>query len=182
MKAALFRSIVFALGLTVAFSGGGAAQAQDLKVCESTFALCTIASCDPIPGSDKEVSCHCTVNKSYSVGAAACSGVEETPQGQQIRSRYYPVKSYAVCSNDRPWAWCLDKPCIIDKNNPEAAACKCDAVKNLGAYVIVTSNYTPTTCTTGIISSATVPQIDQATEALKTTKVLPPFPIQVLNK
>jgi hypothetical protein len=180
MKAVLLRSIVFALGLSVALCG--AAQAQDLKVCESTFALCTIASCDPIPGSDKQVSCHCTVNKSYSAGAEACSGVQETPEGQQIRSRYYPVKSYAVCSNDRPWAWCLDKPCIIDKNNPEAAACKCDAVKNLGAYVIVTSNYTAATCTTGVISSATVPQIDQATEALKKAKVLLPFPIQVLNK
>jgi hypothetical protein len=30
-------------------------------------------------------------------------------------------------------------------------------VKDLGAYVIVTSNYTPATCTTGVISSATVP-------------------------
>jgi hypothetical protein len=180
MKFTALRSIVFAFGLTVAFAG--AAPAQDLKVCESTFALCTIAQCDPVPGSDKEVSCHCTVNKGYSAGAEACSGVKETPQGQQIRSRYYPVKSYAVCTNDRPWAWCLDKPCIIDKNNPEAADCKCDAVKNLGAYVIVTSNYTPTTCTTGIISSATVPQIDQATESLKKAKVLMPFPIQVLNK
>lgn len=180
MRSAFFRSIVVAFGLTVAL--GSVAQAQDLKVCESTFALCTIASCDPIPGTDKQVSCHCTVNKSYSTGAQECSAVQETPEGQQIRSRYYPVKSYAVCSNNRPWAWCLDKPCIIDKNNPEAAACKCDVVKDLGAYVIVTSNYTPQTCTTGVISSATVPQIDQATESLKKAKVLPPFPIQVLNK
>lgn len=180
MRSAFFRSIVVAFGLTVAL--GSVAQAQDLKVCESTFALCTIASCDPIPGTDKQVSCHCTVNKSYSAGAQECSAVQETPEGQQIRSRYYPVKSYAVCSNNRPWAWCLDKPCIIDKNNPEAAACKCDVVKDLGAYVIVTSNYTPQTCTTGVISSATVPQIDQATESLKKAKVLPPFPIQVLNK
>jgi hypothetical protein len=74
--------------------------------------------------------------------------VKDTPDGQQIHSRPYPVKSFAICKNDRPWAWCLDKPCIIDKNNPEAAACTCDVVKNLGAYVIVTSNYAPTTCTT----------------------------------
>ncbi len=170
----------FAFGLIVGFSV--TVSAQELKVCKSTFALCTIAPCDPVHGNDKQVSCHCTVNHSYSVGAAPCSGVNNTPDGQEIHSRYYPVKSYAICSNDRPWAWCLDKPCIIDKNNPEAAACKCDAVKNLGAYVIVTSNYTPATCTTGVISSATVAQIDQATAALKKAKVLPPFPIQVLNK
>ena len=102
----------------------------------------------------------------------------DTAEGQQIHSRYYPVKSYAVCANNRPWAWCLDKPCIIDKNNPEAAACTCDVVKNLGAYVIVTTDYTPATCTTGVISSATVPQIDQATASLKKAKVLPPFPIR----
>ena len=158
------------------------AHAKDLTVCKSTFALCTIAPCDPIPGSDNRVSWHCTVNHGYSAGAKPCTGVKNTAEGQEIHSRYYPVKSYAICTNDRPWAWCLDKPCIIDKNNPEAATCTCDAVKNLGAYVIVTSKYTADTCTTGIISSATVQQIDQATESLKKAKVFEPFPIQVLNK
>ena len=106
-----------------------------------------------------------------------------TENDQQIRSRYYPVHSYAVCSNDRPWAWCLDMPCLIDKNNPAAASCVCGLVKNMGDYVIVTSDYTPDTCTTGVISSATVPQITQVTDYMKTkTKVLTPFNIQVLNK
>jgi hypothetical protein len=168
------------IGLSLIF--GASAKAQDLKVCDSTFALCTIAPCDPIPGNDKQVACHCTVNHSYSAGSEPCTGVEKAAQGEQIHSRYYPVKSYAVCANDRPWAWCLDKPCIIDKNNPEAASCACDVVKNLGPYVIVTSAYTPETCTTGVISSATVPQIDQATKSLKDAKVLQPFPIEVLNK
>ena len=183
-----FSSRVLRCGAVLAVVGGlmpalgVTGQAQDLKVCKSTFALCTIAPCDAIPGNDKQVSCHCTVNNGYSAGAESCSGVKATPDGQQIHSRYYPVKSYAVCSNDRPWAWCLDKPCIIDKNNPETAACTCDVVKELGAYVIVTSNYTSATCTTGLISSATVPQIDQATASLKKAKVLMPFPIQVLNK
>jgi hypothetical protein len=173
-------SIAIAIGLIAAVSI--TAQAQDFKVCKSKFALCTVAQCDPIPGNDKQVSCHCTVNTSYSAGQAPCQGVKITPQGQQIGSRYYPVRSYAICSNDRPWAWCLDKPCIIDKNNPEAAACTCDVVKNLGDYVIVTSAYTPATCTTNVISSATVQQITQVTDYLKTkSKVLPPFPIKVVD-
>ena len=75
----------------------------------------------------------------------------------------------------------MDKPCIVDKNNPEAT-CTCDTVKNLGDYVVVTSNYTAATCVTGIISSATVPQINQAAEAAKKSKALTPFPIQVLNE
>lgn len=186
MKAAIFGRLAPAFCLALAFglvvALGGAGRAQELKICKSTFALCTIAHCDPIPGNDKQVTCHCTVNNSYSAGSEPCSGVRQTAEGQEIHSRYYPVKSYAVCANDRSWAWCLDKPCIIDKNNPEAAACACDVVKNLGAYVIVTSNYTPETCTTGVISSATIAQIDQATASLKSAKVLPPFPIQVLNK
>jgi hypothetical protein len=159
------------------------ARAQAFKVCKSTFALCTIAPCDPIPGNNKEVACHCTVNDGYSAGQQPCQGVKDTPEGRQIRSRYYPVHSYAVCANDRPWAWCLDKPCLIDKNNPRAALCKCDAVRNLGDYVIVTSKYGPGTCTTGVISSATVQQITQVTNYLKKeSRVLRPFNIEVLNK
>jgi hypothetical protein len=126
---AIILPIAITFGLIAAVSV--AAQAQDFKVCKSKFALCTVAWCDPIPGNDKQVSCHCTVNTGYSAGQEPCQTIKETPEGQQVRSRYSPVKSYAICSNDRPWAWCLDKPCIIDKNNPEAAACACDAVRNL---------------------------------------------------
>ena len=113
MKAVFLRSIAIAFGLFVVL--GSQTQAQGLKICESTFALCTIAACDPIHGNDKQVSCHCTVNKSYSAGAENCTGVVETPQGQQIRSRYYPVKSYAVCSNNRPWAWCRTSPARLTR-------------------------------------------------------------------
>jgi hypothetical protein len=183
MKAivAALLAAVMTSGLVSVFSA--TAHAQDFKVCKSEFALCTIARCDPIPGNEKQVSCHCTVNMGYSAGQEPCERVKDTPNGQQIRSRYYPVHSYADCSNDRPWAWCLDKPCMIDKNNPQAASCSCDLVKNLGDYVIVTSGYTPNTCTTGVISSATVKQITQVTDFLKTkSKTLTPFPIEVLNK
>jgi hypothetical protein len=131
-------TIILPIAITFGLIAAGSvtAQAQDFKVCKSKFALCTVAWCDPIPGNGKQVSCHCTVNTGYSAGQEPCQTVKETPEGQQVRSRYSPVKSYAICSNDRPWAWCLDKPCIIDKNNPEAAACACDVVRNLGDYVI----------------------------------------------
>ena len=183
MRTKLMTSVMTASISAITSAFAPAARAQDFKVCKSTFALCTIAPCDPVPGNDKEVTCHCTVNKGYSAGQQACEDVKDTPKGQQIRSRYYPVHSYAVCSNDRPWAWCLDKPCLIDKNNPEAASCACGVVKNLGDYVIVTSDYTPATCTEGVISSATVQQSDQITDYLKTkSKTLHPFKIQILNK
>ena len=150
-------------------------------MCKSTFALCTIAQCDPIPGNDKQVACHCTVN-SYSAGAEPCSGVSIHPTGSRSTRAIIRVKSYASCSDDRPWAWCLDEPYLVDKNNLVAATCTCDLVRNLGAYVIVTSHYTPATCTTGIISSAAIPQIEQASASWKEAKVLMPFVIDVLNK
>jgi hypothetical protein len=167
----------------VSFVCDASARGQEFKVCKSTFALCTIAPCDPIPGNAKQVACRCTVDTGFSAGQQPCQSVKNTSDGQQIRSRYYPVHSYAVCSNDRPWAWCLDKPCLIDKNNPQAALCTCDLVKDLGDYVVVTSNYTGATCTTGVISSATVPQITQVTNYIRDkSNGLTPFKIQVLNK
>jgi len=161
---------------------GAPVRAQTLKVCEGTFALCTVAWCDPIPGNDKQVNCHCTVNKGYSAGFQDCSSVVETPKGQQVVSRYFPIRSYVACANGRPWAACGDKPCIIDMNNPQAADCTCDLKKDLGPYVVATGEYTPVTCTSGLISSATVQETEQVTEALRNSKVLPSFPLEVLNK
>ena len=80
-------SAAWVFGVVLAFCGAG--ENKDLNVCKSTFALCTIAPCDPIPGNDKQVACHCTVN-SYSAGAEPCSGVSNTPNGQQSQSRYHP--------------------------------------------------------------------------------------------
>jgi hypothetical protein len=162
-------------------TGNAAAQSADFEVCESTYALCTTAPCTPVAGKEGTVSCACDVETGYSAGQEACQGVKETSAGKQVRSRYYPVKSYAVCSNDRDWAWCLDKPCIIDANDPTKASCECTSVNDQGPYVIVTDSYTDTTCTTGIISSATVTQIDQITDFLNNSTELKPFPITVLN-
>ena len=47
--------------------------------------------------------------------------------------------------------------------------------------MIVTDDYTAKTCTTGIISSATVTQITQVTNFLKNSSELKPFDIKVLN-
>jgi hypothetical protein len=50
-------------------------------------------------------------------------------------------------------------------------------------YLIDTTDYIPATCTTGVISSATVQQITQVTNYLKTkSKTLHPFKIDGLNK
>jgi hypothetical protein len=147
--------LILAALITIPLNRGTAADQPDFKLCESTYALCTTAPCTPVAGTKDTVSCTCDVRTGYSAGQEACQDVVGTSEGKQVRSRYSPVKSYAVCTNDRDWAWCLDKPCVVDKSNPAKAACACTSMKNKGPYVIVTDTFTPTTCTTGIISSAT---------------------------
>ena len=119
---------------------------------------------------------------SYSVGAEPCSGVSNTPDEQQIHSRYYPGQELCKLLQRSALGVVPRQAYLIDKKNLVAATCTCDLVRNLGAYVIVTSHYTPATCTTGIISSAAIPQIEQASASWKEAKVLMPFLIDVLNK
>ena len=164
----------------VSWCAVAAAASDDFTLCKSRYALCTTAKCTPIPGKEGEVSCACDVKTGYSAGLQACQNAEQTASGE-LKSRYYPVKYYAVCSNSRPWAWCLDKPCTVDKDNPSKASCACSLEKDQGDYVIVTDSYNDSTCTTDIWSSATVQQITQVTDFLKSRDQLKPFPIKIVN-
>lgn len=155
--------------------------ATKFTACKSTYALCTTASCKPIPGQKGNLLCGCSVQTGYSGGTHACKAVQHTVAGDLIYSRYYPVKAYAECSNSRPWAWCLDVPCLIDKNHPSRASCTCTVTKNQNPYVIVTDKSTKSTCTTGIISSATVQGITEISNFIQSQHLLPPFTIKVLN-
>jgi hypothetical protein len=148
-------------------------------LCRSTFALCTSAPCTPIAGQKGKLACRCRVQTGYSAATKACQTPQETST-VKLMSRYYPLKSYAVCSNNRPWAWCLNAPCAIDKKDPSKATCTCKPDSG-SPYAIVTKTVSKTTCTTGIISSATVQDIDQISDFLKIQKLLQPFPIKVLN-
>lgn len=162
MKKILSIALLIASLPAAAFAGG-----PNFVVCKSTYALCTTALCTPIPGDKKFVSCKCNVETDYSAGLKSC---EEKKSGsaEHLRSRYHPITSYALCSNSRPWGWCLDAPCTVDKNDPSQADCKCSVVSNRGAYVVVNADgkYDESSCTTGLYSSATVDQLDQVTEFL----------------
>lgn len=162
-------------------SGHEGEAKEDFIVCESTYALCTAATCQPEDGSSDTVSCACPVKTGYSAGSTDCTKKVETDKGTQISSRYYPVKQFAVCENDRPWAWCLDVPCIIDKDDPTMSSCACSVVKDKGPYGIVVDKYTDKTCTTKLWSSATIDQGNEITDFLKTSSKLKPFPLKILN-
>jgi hypothetical protein len=100
----------------------------------------------------------------------AMSRRERYRRGQAIISRYYPITSYADCSNSQPWAFCLDSPCLIDQKNPSAANCICTETVNQGDYVIVNASgkYSPTSCDSGLYSSATVSDVNEITQFLQT--------------
>jgi hypothetical protein len=167
--------------LAILLGSAAAAEQPQFEVCESTYALCTTAPCQPIAGQEDTASCACDVKTGYSLGLKPCQAAVETSQGEQIQSRYFPIKSYAICTKDRPWANCLDSPCVIDKSDPSKAACACAVAKDQGPYVMVTDVYDDSTCTTGLWSSATVIDANRVTDFLMTNSELKPFDVKVLN-
>ena len=174
-------SLVSLLG-ALALAGCGDDESKSaFIVCESTHALCTTAKCEPADGSTDTVSCACDVKTGYSAGQKPCTKEAQTAKGKEISSRYYPIKSYVACSNDRPWAWCLDKPCIVDPNDATKASCACAVTKSKDPYMVVTDRYTDSTCTTDLWSSATVADATDLTDFLRSNEHLKPFDIEVLN-
>lgn len=171
------------------------ASAPPFTVCQGTFALCTEAVCDPVitttADGKKDVgfSCRCKVQVGYSVGAnvpgkKTCHSVPKAPPsvGQEIPSRYAPIKNYVACTNQRPWAWCLDAPCKVDhvdQSDPAKGTATCACRIATGApyvYVPPDGKYSRSGCDKEYISSATPDDVFQVTEFLTTPegKDLPP--------
>ena len=174
-----FISILVAIlaGVLLAGCGGSSSgpvgpvsSSGSFTVCSSTYALCTGSPCTPVADAPGFDACNCRVMTGYSAGQAPCQDVQETGEAQAIFSRYYPITSYTPCSNDRPWANCLDSPCLINNGDPTAATCICTEMKNQGTYIFYDSagKYSPTSCSTGLYSLATVEGADEITEYLQT--------------
>ncbi len=181
------RAMLLSLMLSIAVCGGGRtaepggtppASSTGFTLCSSTYALCTDAECSPIPGQSGDFSCGCQVHTGYSAATQSCQSGHPKPGGK-IKSRYFPVESYEICLNPRPWAWCLDVPCTIDKKDPSKATCTCTTRENQGPWVGQANN--PASCTNGIISSATVQGIEQIGRFINDQKLWPPFTPKVLN-
>lgn len=174
------------------------ASAPPFAVCPGTFALCTEAVCEPVitttADGTKDVgfSCQCKVQVGYSAGANVpnvpekkrCQAVPKEPPsvGQEIPSRYAPIKSYVACTNRRPWAWCLDARCKVNHVDPSdptkgTASCACRiATGTPYVYVPADGKYSRSGCDKEYVSSATTDDVFQVTEFLTTPegKNLPP--------
>jgi hypothetical protein len=182
------RAMLLSLMLSIAAYGNGRAaepggtaspaSSTGFTLCSSTYALCTNADCTPIPGQTGNLSCGCQVHTGYSAATQACQPGHPKPGGK-IKLRYFPIESYEICSNIRPWAWCLDVPCTIDKKDPSKATCTCTTVDHQSPWVGQANN--PASCTNGIISSATVHDIEQIGRFINDQKLWPPFTPKVLK-
>ncbi len=174
-------AVLFGVVMGLAVLGSGGAIAGNYQVCKSTYALCTTAKCDAAKSGSDTVACSCEVRTGYSVGSTPCQAVKQTSAGKQVVSRYFPIKSYARCANNRPWANCFDKTCVVDPKDPSKATCTCSVKESEGDYVVVTNAFTPKTCTTDLWSSATVSGLEEVTNFLKGQSELTPFPLNVVN-
>ena len=182
LKTMLSTALLMVTSFSIATLAQTPAEPQ-FKLCKGTFALCTFSQCDPIMILDAPLlfSCACKVHRDeWSAGLKACQDVEDVPgKGKLIRSRYYPnFTTFSRCSNNRPWAMCLDSPCIIDKDHPEKAKCTCSVVQGQGDYLVQPGT---NQCSQGAISSATVDDWDQITDFLETRSELPPPNVTVVN-
>lgn len=151
-------------------AGGSGYDGPAFVVCSSTYARCSAALCTAIPAVPGFASCNCDVLTGYSAGLSQCQGVQETGRGQAIYSRYSPLSSNGSCSNSRPWANCLDSPCLIDRDDPTHAACMCTLMQDQGDYVAAGTEggQGASACTGGLYASATVIDVGQMTDYLRT--------------
>jgi hypothetical protein len=186
-----------------------ASPAPSFTFCDGTYALCTLARCAPIPGkaagAEGFLSCPCAVMQGDSAGQQLCAGVPDASPyvGQSITSRYHPITSMAICTNNnnQPWAWCLDMPCVVDSIDGGTAfdggigkaTCMCVSSSTTGSagkgeYIVVTDTDTESTCPTGpnspngFISSATVCGVEGITRFFYAKSSSPsPGPIKIVN-
>jgi len=150
-------------------------------LCQSTYALCTFSPCTGVEvlGKAATTTCDCDLKiDQWSVGQKACPTQQEVSKNQ-TKSRYSPIKCYTRCSNNRPWAMCLDSPCTIHGSK---ATCTCSIQQGLGDYLALPEKPgVSSQCATGIISSATVDDLDGITDFLQTQDKLRVFDFKVVN-
>ncbi len=157
--------------------------ASTFYACRMTYALCTFSACEAVViiGDKATSTCNCKViTDGWSVGAKDCKA--DKPDGTQVKSRYFPIRTYARCTNKRPWAMCLDSDCTLDKNDKTKAACNCSVKRDVGDYLVEPdSPGNPSQCDTGIISSATVVDLDTISDFLQKQDKMPVYDMLVVN-
>ncbi|RDI46095.1 hypothetical protein [Aquicella lusitana] len=132
-------------------------------VCTNTYALCNAASCQSIPGMPDKVLCSCSIWKGKNIGFSTCEERKEkqTQDGETALVSTFSFGGshyrYMTCPIGAPWATCLDKPCLINKQAPDTrkANCTCDVIRDQ-AFVTFAGECDTKNCTKTIWSGATI--------------------------
>jgi hypothetical protein len=137
-------------------------------ICEGPYVLCAYAQC--VPGKKGKANCTCEVKSGYSIGNKACQTQPVTNKDgkESLDSRYFPVKRYVTCHNNRTWANCYNSPCVIDPKNKDRAFCSCSIVSNKSDYMYATDSCDTSGCKAGMISSYVVKDAVRDFASLKT--------------
>jgi len=148
-----------------AFLGGTDDSARGV-VCEGRYALCSSASCTPIPVYDVKSGkivvgkalCDCVVANGPSLGDRSCA--DRAPQGD---GRYlvaaFSFGETAIhpamgCPTGGAWASCDDQPCVVDPKDASKAQCTCQ-VRTDGEYQTLGGNCDKAKCGTTLWAGAT---------------------------
>ena len=155
-------------------------QPQTFHVCQMTYARCVWSPCEGtvVMGNQATTTCQCPVmSNSFSVGANDCK--TDAPTATTVKSRYSPINTYARCTMKRPWAMCLDSPCTINSDKT-TASCTCTLMQDAGDFMYQPDK--PDQCSSGIVSSATVDDLDTITDYLQTQDQMPVSNFTVVNQ
>jgi len=138
-------------------------------ICEGPYVLCAYAKCIPIPGEKGKALCTCEVKSGYSIGNKNCQAKANTNADgyETLNSRYFPVKHYVCCHNNRSWANCYNAQCLVNPQDKSQAFCTCPMVKNQGDYMYANDACQTDGCETGIISSYVVKDAISDYDSLK---------------
>ncbi|WP_146158188.1 hypothetical protein [Enhygromyxa salina] len=143
--------------------------------CQGTYALCTSAPCVPIPNSN-QATCSCEVLQGSSMAGAPCDTVapgkdssgNETVYSMFSLAQFNEGDRVMFCAKDKPWSWCLDKPCTVDPKDPGRASCICDIVTDSKhAWLTLGGDCNTSTCDTAYWSAATLEDFDAGTKFLR---------------
>ena len=160
----LYLILFFIFSFFISFS-----YAAKSIICNGVYALCAYAKCIPIPGEKGKALCACEVKSGYSIGSKNCQADASINSDgyKTLASRYYPIKLYVRCHNNRAWANCYNSQCIINPQKNTQAFCTCSTVKNKGDYMYATDSCDVSGCDASMISSYVVKDAVKDYESLK---------------
>jgi hypothetical protein len=171
--------------LILSQAGFAKSTQQGNVVCDQPYALCTTATCVPMPGTKDKALCFCNIFSGASYGTTSCE--HRKPSVDSHNNHYlfstfsfedYATNAMMTCPAGTPWTFCLDKPCQVDPRNSNQAICSCDIIRT-GEYITLGGECNTSTCGNTLYSGASVADIKQAAQILLKKLNLKKSPIRI---